>query len=182
MNQITFITGNVKKAEYLEKYLGFKVVHLKLDLDEIQSLDLFEIVEHKVKQAFNITKSPVIVEDVALTFLEMGNLPGPFIKFFLQEMSEEKICELPKRDRRARASCVFGFYDGSVLELLEGHLDGKVAEFPRGENGYGWDRVFEPDGYGGRTRAELNEVEDKATYTEIKPFAKLKDFLENFKN
>lgn len=52
MQSITFITGNPKKADYLEKYLGFPIEHTKLDLDEIQSLDLYEVVEHKVKQAY----------------------------------------------------------------------------------------------------------------------------------
>ncbi len=52
MQQIIFITGNQQKANYLEKYLGFPIEHIKLDLDEIQSLNLREIVEHKVKQAY----------------------------------------------------------------------------------------------------------------------------------
>ena len=47
MKEITFITGNQKKAEYLEKYLGIKVAHLKLDLDEIQSLDLNDKLTYK---------------------------------------------------------------------------------------------------------------------------------------
>ncbi len=91
---ITFITGNEKKAEYLEKYLGFSVAHKKIDLDEIQSLDLYSIVEYKVRQAYEKIKSPVLVEDASLEFIAFGRLPGTFIKFFLEEMSEQKICEL----------------------------------------------------------------------------------------
>jgi hypothetical protein len=41
--KVTFITGNQKKADYLASYLGFAVDHRKLDLDEIQSLDLRKI-------------------------------------------------------------------------------------------------------------------------------------------
>ena len=52
MKKVTFITGNQKKADYLIRYLGFPIEHMKLELDEIQSLDLREIVEHKVKQAY----------------------------------------------------------------------------------------------------------------------------------
>ena len=65
---ITFITGNQDKADYLAKYLGLPVKHIKLDLDEIQSLDLSSIVEHKVRQAYDKIKTPVIVEDVSLEF------------------------------------------------------------------------------------------------------------------
>lgn len=75
LQKITFITGNAKKAEYLEKYLGFPVAHEKLDLDEIQSLDLREIVEHKAKQAYEKIGSPVLVEDVSLEFTALGRLP-----------------------------------------------------------------------------------------------------------
>ncbi len=177
MSKITFVTGNAKKAEYLAKFLGFPVNHEKLDLDEIQSLDLREIVEHKVKQAFSIIKSPVIVEDVALTFNSLGKLPGPFIKFFLQEMSEQKICDLVRdQDRSAVASCVFGYFDGTKLELFEGSLGGSIPESPKGENGYGWDKVFIPERYT-QTRAELSPEDDEKTYLQIKPFAKLKEFL-----
>ena len=52
MTNVTFITGNQSKADYLSKYLGHPVDHVKIDLDEIQSLDLKKIVEHKLKQAY----------------------------------------------------------------------------------------------------------------------------------
>lgn len=45
MQEIIFITGNQRKADYLAKYLNHRVAHKKLDLDEIQSMDLKEIVE-----------------------------------------------------------------------------------------------------------------------------------------
>ena len=75
MHSITFITGNQKKADYLAKYLGLEVLHEKVDLDELQSLDLREIVEHKVRQAYEKVGKPVIVEDVSLTFTALGRLP-----------------------------------------------------------------------------------------------------------
>jgi hypothetical protein len=56
---VTFITGNQSKADYLAKYLGIPVKHVKLDLEELQSMDLHKIVEHKVRQAYEHIKSPV---------------------------------------------------------------------------------------------------------------------------
>ena len=81
MIDVTFITGNQNKADYFSKYLGFPVNHHKVDLDEIQSLDLREVVKHKLLQAYDEIKSPVIVEDVSLEFEALGRLPGTFIKF-----------------------------------------------------------------------------------------------------
>ena len=40
MKNITYITGNQKKTDFLAKYLGHPISHQKIDLDEIQSLDL----------------------------------------------------------------------------------------------------------------------------------------------
>ncbi len=179
MTNITFITGNQKKADYLAKYLGFPVEHIKLDLDEIQSLDLKEIVEHKVRQAYEKIKKPVIVEDVSLEFVALGRLPGTFIKFFVDEVPFETICSMiDGKTRKATARCVFGYFDGQDLKLFEGGLDGEIATTPSGENGYGWDKIFIPQGYT-VTRASLEEKDDQKTYLQIKPFAKLKEFLES---
>ncbi len=179
MANITFITGNQKKADYLAKYLGFPVDHVKLDLDEIQSLDLKEIVEHKVRQAYEKIKKPVIVEDVSLEFAALGRLPGTFIKFFVDEVPFETICSMiDGKTRKATARCVFGYFDGQELKLFEGELDGEIAATPSGENGYGWDKVFIPQGYA-VTRASLEEKDDQKTYLQIKPFEKLKEFLES---
>ncbi len=174
---ITFITGNQKKADYLNKYLGFPVKHIKLELDEIQSLDLKDIVEHKVRQAYDKIRTPVIVEDVSLEFEALKGLPGPFIRFFVDSVPFETICSMVNgKTRRATAKCVFGYYDGETLKLLEGSLGGEIAETPMGENGYGWDKLFIPDGYK-VTRAQLSEEDDQKTYVQIKPFAALKEFL-----
>jgi non-canonical purine NTP pyrophosphatase (RdgB/HAM1 family) len=180
LKNVTFITGNQNKADYLSKYLGYPVDHIKLDLEEIQSTDLHEIVEHKVRQAYELIQKPVIVEDVSLEFDALGGLPGPFIKFFVEKMPLESICAMigNKQTRKATARCVFGYFDGTVLELFDGKLDGEIAEIPSGNNGYGWDTIFIPEGYS-VTRASLDEKDDQKTYLEIKPFAKLRKYLES---
>jgi len=50
-SNVTFITGNQSKADYLSKFIGHQIDHIKLNLDEIQSTNLKEIAEHKVRQA-----------------------------------------------------------------------------------------------------------------------------------
>lgn len=180
MKFVTFITGNQAKADYLAKYLGHPVEHVKLDLDEIQSLDLKEIVEHKVRQAYEKTKKPVLVEDSAIEFAAMGRLPGAFVKFFQAEMSFEDICRLiDGKTRDATARCVYGYFDGETLKLFEGSMKGKVPEHPAGSSGFGWDQIFIPEGYS-VTRAELSEEDDQKTYLIIKPLAAVKEFLTSF--
>lgn len=177
-SDVTFITGNEQKAKYLERYFGSEVRHQEVVLDEIQSLDLREVVEHKVRQAYAAVGSPVLVEDVALEFLALGRLPGTFIKFYVDEVPFETICRtLDGLTREAIARCVFGYWDGtSDVEFFEGSLRGEVAQHPAGENGYGWDKIFIPEGYG-VTRAQMSEADDAATYRMLKPLDKVRDFL-----
>ncbi len=86
MHSITFITGNQKKADYMRKFLMMPIEHIKLDLDEIQSLDLREIVEHKVRQAYDKIQKPVLVDDVSFEFCSLGRIPGTFVKHFVAEL------------------------------------------------------------------------------------------------
>lgn len=180
MQEITFITGNQKKADYLAQFLGFPVKHHKLDLDEIQSLDLKKIVEHKVRQAYQIMKSPVIVEDVSLEFEGLKGLPGPFIKFFREKLTSQELCGLVQGESRAAtARCVYGFCNGARVELFEGVLTGVIASQPAGGGGFGaagWDDIFIPTGYQ-KTRAELLPEEYEKTTMLLRPFAQLKAFL-----
>lgn len=177
MKKVTFITGNQSKADYLAKYLGTPFTHQKIDLDEIQSLELREIVEHKVKQAYDIVKIPVLVEDVSFEYKALGRLPGPFIKYFVTELEPETMCRvIDGMDRSAIGRCMFGYYDGADISIFEGELHGKIAEHPAGENGFGWDRIFIPDGYS-LTRAQLDDEEYGKVYKIIRPIEELKTFL-----
>ena len=175
-----FITGNQDKANYLSNMLGVSLEHQKVDLDEIQSTSLEEIVTHKVRQAYDLVGKPVLVEDVSLGFDALNGLPVPFIKFFIETPDGlEKLCRMLDgfEDRGATAACVFGYYDGRDVRLFRGELLGSIAKHPRGSGGFGFDKILEPNGYGGRTRAELTPEEDEQTYTTIKPFAHLREFL-----
>ncbi len=178
--KLTFVTGNAHKADYVAKVLGQQISHHKLDLDEIQSLDLTKIVEHKVKQAYGILKSPVLVEDVALEMHAFGRLPGPFIKWFTDEIGNAEICKMlgQQHDRAATAKICYGFFDGKTLRFFNGEMKGKIATSPKGDNGFGWDKIFIKDGMS-QTRAELTEVEEKSTSMRKEPLKRLATFLKH---
>lgn len=178
---ITFITGNQHKADHLAKLLAIPMTHQKIDLDEIQSSDQRQIVEHKVKQAYEIVGSPVIVDDVSLEFAALGGLPGPFVKWFVEYAGQETMCRMLDGfdDRSAVGKACIGYYDGKEFCYFEGAVHGEIADHPRGDGGYGWDAIFMPDGYDGKTRSELNEQEYAEVYNRIRPLAELRAFLQN---
>lgn len=179
MINVTFITGNDKKAKFLAKYLGVELPHRKLDLDEIQSLNLREITEHKVRQAYKIIKSPVLVEDISFILKPMGRLPGPLIRWFLEELDVEGICRLADLygDRRATAEVCYAYFDGKTLKFFEGRLEGSVAEKPRTDDGFGWNRIFIP---AGQTKANSEMVEEEILRYSVRTatvYPELKKFL-----
>lgn len=177
----TFITGNKYKAEYFERLMGLPVPHMKVDLNELQSLDLHEIVEHKVRQAFGVVGGPVIVEDVSLEFTALNTLPGPFIKFFIENSGSEACCRMLDgfEDKSATIRCTFGYYDGKEVTFFDSSMKGTISDHPRGENGYGFDQIFICNGYD-ITRAEMTPEENEQTYqTLMKPFAAVRQFLTN---
>lgn len=183
MSKITFITGNEHKARFLVKLLGMEIDHTRLALDEIQSTSPEEVIEHKVRQAFNLLQRPVLVEDTCMGLDALNGLPGPFIKFFIeQEDGAEKVCRMADGlgNRRATATVTFGYYDGQLLQFFQKQVYGEIAQHPgRPISGFGWDVVFVPDGYGGMVRSELNETDYDQLYLEAKPIAAVRDFLQN---
>lgn len=176
-----FITGNQSKADYLSRQLGIELDHQKVELDEIQSTDLHEIVEHKLRQAYKVCSKPVLVEDVSLVFNALGELPGPYIKWFVEKAGDEACCRMLDgfQDRSAIIRCTFGYFDGTTMEFFDNELPGTISKSPAGENGFGFDRFFINDGYS-ITRAEMSQEENEHTYaTMMKPFGKVRDYLQS---
>lgn len=175
---VTFITSNASKAEQLARHLDYPVVHQKIDLAEIQSLNLKEIIKHKAKEAYRRVKKPVLVEDVSLTFLALGKLPGPFVKWFLAELDNEGLCRILNDydSRRALAEVCFGLYDGEKLHIFEGKMKGVIAKHPRGKRGFGWDPIFIPEGQS-KTWGEMSRKEQKETSMRRTALKKLEEFL-----
>ena len=176
-----FITGNQSKADYLSRQLGVEIEHEKLELDELQSTDLHVIVEHKLKQAFEIVQAPVLVEDVSLVFAALNDLPGPYIKWFVEKSGDVACCRMLDGfdDRSAVIRCTYGYYDGENIHFFDSELRGTIATEPRGDNGFGFDRFFINDGYD-ITRAEMTQEDNERTYAEMmKPFKQVREFVES---
>lgn len=177
---ITFITGNQHKADYLAKWLDMPIRHQKIDLDELQSLDLREIAAHKAHQAYDKIQTTVLVEDGALTFLAMGRLPGPLVKWFIEEIGNDGLCKMVSNfeDRSAVATLCYALFDGKELHFFEGSVHGKVSEQPRGDNGFGWNPIFIPNG-SDKTYAEMTDDELKPFSFRAQAIQKLAEFLKN---
>lgn len=159
-NSLVFITGNADKAKYLADYFHMPIEHRKLDLPEIQSLSLREVAEDKARRAYAIVGKPVLVEDVSVVFGALFPLPGPLIKWFVATLGNEGMCRLLDgyEDRGMTAEVMFAYCDGKEVRTFSGIVKGTMAKEPRGDGGFGWDRIFIHEGFE-KTRAEMTKEE-----------------------
>ncbi len=178
---LKFITGNDNKFKEIQSMLApIEIEQFNLDLAEIQSLDAHEIIRHKLTEAMKQEQDEFIVEDTSV-YLECLNnqLPGPFIKWFLESLQPQGIFELAKSmgNTKAYAVTLLGHASGDNVEFFEGRNDGEVVA-PIGDKDFGWGPIFKPDGsdktYGQMEREEKYSVSMRAIAA-----GKLKDFLRN---
>jgi len=176
--EIIFITGNPNKAKYLSDHFHMPIKYQKLDLPEVQSLSGREVAEDKARRAFDRVGKPVLVEDVSLRFHALGELPGPFIKWFERALSFEGLCRLLDgyNDRTATATVTYGYCDGGGVRTFEGSMHGYISDVPRGTDAFGWDVIFIHDG-DTRTRAELPNEEWSEKSMRKEALEKLSEFL-----
>ncbi len=148
MRDWVFVTSSREKVVEAERILGRKLLHENLDLPEIQSLKLEEVIAKKAEWAYDrLGHQPVIVEDTALFVSSWHGLPGPLIRWFEETVGPEGICLMLAGfpERNARAQTMVAAHDGS-LKLFSGDVSGRIVDSPRGEYGFGWDKIFVPDG------------------------------------
>ena len=156
---LIFVTGNKSKAEQFTQFIGHPIPHHKIDVDEIQSLDLDEVIHHKAKAAYVSLQKPVLVEDTSLVFDAFKRLPGPLIKWFLQEVGNDGLCKLlGGYSRSAVAHTSWAFFNGQKILTFRNEKRGTITDAPRGKAGFGWDPIFIPEGET-KTYAEMNEEE-----------------------
>ena len=138
--KLYFATSNINKLRELSTLLEQKLISVPLDLQEIQTTDLHELLKFKLQQAYEKLHAPVIVEDTSLYFNAWNKLPGPLIKWFLEGMGLEGLVKAlsPFEDKSAHAVCCLALTD-------DGKIKGLIVE-PRGSRKFGWDAIFQATG------------------------------------
>lgn len=179
MDKLTFATTNEGKLKEAEVILGISVEGAGLQIDEVQSLDPNEVAIKKSLSYFEKLNKPVLIEDTSLEIKALGGLPGTLIDSFMKSIDNKGIVDLlsSKRDRTAKAIVTFVYIENrDNYNVFSGELSGKIAKFPRGEKGFGWDPIFIPDG-DNRTLAEMEPEEKNAISPRRKALEKFKKWV-----
>lgn len=162
---VAFVTGNPDKLAEARRIWGaasgVAFEGVALDLPEIQSLDLSEVLRAKGAEAWRRLGRPLVVEETGFEIDAFGGFPGPLVKWMLEAMGPEGMAgaalATAERDGTAAgavARCQVLYRDGEREVVGEGVARGTLVLPPRGEGGFGWDPVFLPEGES-RTYGEL---------------------------
>lgn len=114
------------------------------------------------------TKLWALADDSGLEVEALGGAPGLFSARYAGENAgdDEKIKKLllelndtGDENRRAQFVCAMALADenGEVKFLAEGVCRGRIAVTPSGQNGFGYDPIFIPDGFS-QTLGELSSA------------------------
>lgn len=175
---LKFITGNKNKLQEVQNLIS-DVEQIDIDLAEIQSLDPQEVIAAKLLEAQKqYPNQEFIVEDTSLECADLNGLPGPLIKWFLKSLGVKGLAELVSKleNNQAKAQTMVGYIDtNGDISYFSGELNGIIV-MPRGDNGFGWDKIFQLEN--GKTLAELSLEEKNKISMRQEAVRQLQDFLE----
>lgn len=164
-----FATNNKGKLNEIKNIFNeFEIYSLKdknINIDVIEDKDTFYgNALKKAKEIYEKTKEEVIADDSGLCITNLNDFPGVLTHRFLGENAtdEDRNIALINKlnnsyNRDAKVVCNLVYYNGENVVVGEGILEGKIVFEPRGENGFGFDSIFELEN--GKTLAELTNDE-----------------------
>lgn len=162
-------TNNKGKLKEIREILTeYKIKSLKevgISVDVVEDQDSFQgNALKKAKEIYELAQEAVIADDSGLCISALDGWPGVMTHRFLGEEAtdeERNNAILTKmentQNRTAQVVCNLVYYDGINTLVGQGVLTGKIPTTRRGNNGFGFDDVFELEN--GKTLAELSSEE-----------------------
>jgi XTP/dITP diphosphohydrolase len=193
---LVLATRNGHKVAELRRILGETgLVGVEIrDLDAFP--DLLEVAETGVTFAENAvlkavavaeaTGLPAVADDSGLCVEVLGGAPGVFSARWCGRHGDDRanldlllaqLHEVPDPHRGAHFACAAAAaLPGGRQVVAQGRLTGTLIRHPRGENGFGYDPIFVPEGQL-RTTAELSPAEKDAISHRGRAFRALSELL-----
>ena len=189
MTSIIFATNNQNKVEEVRAVLGnrFNIITLKdagIDIDIPEPHDTLEAnASEKSKTIFAITKQDCFSEDTGLEVDALNGEPGVKSARYagddrdFNDNIEKLLTKLAaSNDKTARFRTVISLILDNKEYFFEGICSGMIITEKKGNNGFGYDPVFVPDG-SDRTFAEMDMAEKNKFSHRKKAMEKLINFL-----
>ncbi len=193
--KLLFATKNEHKVSEVRKIFDctkFEILSLA-DFPDIHDIEesgntFEENAFIKASAVFDKFRIPVIADDSGLAVEQLNGAPGIYSSRFAGENATDndnntkllsELSEFPE-PHLAKFVCAAVFYDGNNKFTATGELHGKIIMQQRGNNGFGYDPLFIPEGYT-KTLAELSPEEKNKISHRAKAFGKMEKILiDNF--
>ena len=177
--------GKIKEAqEILKEYKIIPMSEIGIDIDVEEDQDTFE--GNAIKKAETIAKQlngkMCIADDSGIEIEYLDGFPGIYTKRWHQGTDRErnlaiieKLKGVPKENRKIKFITAMAISNGENTITAIGEIEGYVAENPRGDNGFGFDEIFELEN--GKTLAEISQDEKNEISARKKTLELLKNKL-----
>jgi XTP/dITP diphosphohydrolase len=189
MHTLIFATNNRNKVAEIQSLVGpnFTIIPLKeagIDIDIPEPHDQLEAnALEKAMTIFNMTQQNCFSEDTGLEILALDGAPGVKSARYAGENSNPQAnidLVLSKmtgvENRTAQFRTVICLIWENQTYYFEGICKGQILNNMQGENGFGYDPIFVPDG-ASKSFANMT-MEEKNTYSHRKKaVTQLFDFL-----
>ncbi len=158
--ELIFATHNQHKLSELQQILENQIHLVSLDdlnhFDEIEEtgLTLIDNAILKARYIYNQYKLDTFADDTGLEIEALNGAPGVLSARFAGAENNainnmKKVLELMTgvTNRKAQFKTVIALIINNREFLFEGLVTGKILEFPIGDKGFGYDPIFQPQGY-----------------------------------
>ena len=143
----------------------------------------------KAKSVYSLLGMPVISDDTGLFVNALNGEPGIYsaryagLNAAYKDNCDKLLDNLKEIDddnlQAEFKCCICLLINPEEFYFFEGICRGRICRSPKGENGFGYDPVFMPDGFE-KTFAELTDDEKNLISHRGRALEKLKGFLINF--
>ncbi|MDE1824932.1 MAG: hypothetical protein KGH61_00370 [Candidatus Micrarchaeota archaeon] len=163
--QITFVTSNKVKFDTARKVLkkyGVSLAWRRMELREIQEIDLRKVALYKAEQAKREIRNSFMVDDSGICLDALGGFPGALFKPVIDTIGSERFAQLlhGKPDKSASFFNVLVFHSPSSkgFKIFTTNVRGHIAYRASKKRRTGWriDNLFVPEGH----RKKISDMGD----------------------
>lgn len=179
-DKLVLVTQNKHKLAELrplfEKF-GVSFETTSVEKFEIRADDVEAVAHEAAITAYDALKRPVVLDDTGLFVDALNGFPGTYSAYVLKAIGNAGILRLMNNidERAAKFVTAVGYADGDAIQTFVGVMSGNIARTPAGEEGFGYDPIFVPQGET-RTYAQLSLSEKVNISHRTKAFRKFLDW------
>ena len=188
--RLVFATNNAHKLEEIRAILGNSIeilsladIHCHADIPE--TADTLEgNARQKSRYVYEHYGLDCFADDTGLEVESLGGAPGVYSARYADGQGHDSQANMnkllkemeEKNDRKAQFRTIISLIEKGEERQFEGIVKGQITREKRGESGFGYDPIFQPDGYE-PTFAELgSDIKNRISHR-ARAVAALCDYL-----